>query len=173
MRYPSPLEQYKRSIVGGSHSKDLGLSGERIGFIALHPDCPGHDELIAGMAFCNRTMGFVNAPALIQRLVTHVQDCTVAVSDYQRKRDFLYENLTACGYSVIKPQGTFYIFPKSPIEDDVAFIRELQWEHHVLTSPGLCFGTPGYFRISYCVEDWTVEGCIDGFRKIAKKYKLC
>ena len=172
MRFPSPIEQYQRTIVAGSHSKDLGLSGERIGFIALHPECPGHDELIAGMAFCTRTLGFVNAPALIQRLVTKIQDATVAVSEYERKRNLLYDSLIKFGFSVIKPQGTFYIFPKSPIEDDVAFIRELQWEHHVLTSPGLCFGAPGYFRISYCVEDWVVDGSIEGLRKIARKYKL-
>jgi aspartate aminotransferase len=171
--YPSPLKYYTRSIIAGSHSKDLGLSGERIGFIVLHPECPQHDDLIGGMAFCNRTLGFVNAPAMIQRLVTKVQHATVAVSEYQRKRDFIYGHLVDMGYSVMKPQGTFYIFPKSPLEDDVAFIRELQWEHHVLTSPGLCFGAPGYFRISYSVEDWTLEGSIDGLRKIAKKYKLC
>jgi len=173
MEYPSPLKQYKRSIIAGSHSKDLGLSGERIGFIALHPECPQHDELMAGMAFCNRTLGFVNAPALIQRLVTKVQHATVAISEYQRMRDFIYGQLVDMGYSVIKPQGTFYIFPRSPIEDDVAFIRELQWDHHVLTSPGLCFGAPGYFRISYSVENWTLEGCIPGLRKMAEKYKLC
>jgi aspartate aminotransferase len=172
MVYSSPLKHYPRSIIAGSHSKDLGLSGERIGFIALHPECPQHDEMMDGMTFCNRTLGFVSAPALIQRLVTTVQDATVAVSEYQRKRDFIYGHLIDMGYSVIKPQGTFYIFPRSPLEDDVAFIRELQWEHHVITSPGLCFGAPGYFRISYSVEDWTLEGSIPGLAALAKKYKL-
>ncbi len=96
---------------------------------------------------------------------------TVPIAEYQRKRDFLYTNLSEMGYSVMKPQGTFYMFPKSPSEDDVAFVRELQ-QWGVLTVPGRGFGSLGYFRIAYCVGDKTLEGSLDGFRKAAHKFKL-
>jgi aspartate aminotransferase len=154
-----------------SHSKDLALPGERIGYIAVHPDCSDKQALIDGLIYCNRILGFVNAPALMQHLVRQLQAVTVSVAAYQKKRDFLYERLTAMGYSMMKPQGTFYMFPKSPLEDDVAFVRELQ-QFRVLVVPGQGFGTPGHFRISYCVDDHTLEGSLDGFRKVAKKFKL-
>jgi aspartate aminotransferase len=93
------------------------------------------------------------------------------VAEYQKKRDFLYEHLIGMGYSVVKPKGAFYIFPKSPLEDDVTFVRELQ-RLRVLTVPGSGFGTPGYFRASYCVADRTLEGSLAGFRKAAQEFKL-
>jgi aspartate aminotransferase len=170
-QYPSPLNHYLQTIIVTSHSKDLGLAGERIGYIALHPNCVDHDEMIDGFVFCNRTLGFINAPALMQRIVRHLQQSTVRVDEYQRKRDFLYDNLIRMGYSLTKPQGAFYMFPKSPLEDDVAFVRELQqWQ--VLTVPGTGFGSPGHFRISYCVDDRTLEGSLAGFRKASEKYTL-
>jgi aspartate aminotransferase len=171
-QYPSPLNHYPQTIIVTSHSKDLGLAGERIGYIALHPDCVDHDEMMDGFVFCNRTLGFINAPALMQRIVRHLQQSTVRVDEYQRKRDFLYDNLIRMGYSVSKPQGAFYMFPKSPLEDDVAFVRDLQNHWHVLTTPGSAFGTPGYFRISYTVDDKTLEGSMTGFRKVAEKFNL-
>ena len=172
LKYPSPLRHHLRSIIVTSHSKDLALPGERIGYIAVHPDYNGKEELLNGFIFCNRTLGYVNAPALAQHLVRKLQQVTVSLAEYQKKRDFLYSHLTGLGYSVIKPQGAFYMFPKSPLEDDVAFVRELQqWQ--VLTVPGCGFGTPGYFRISYCVDDRTLEGSLTGFRKAAQKFNLC
>ncbi len=169
IKYPSPLCHHLRSIIVTSHSKDLALPGERIGYIAAHPEYNGKEELLNGFIFCNRTLGYVNAPALAQHLVRHLQQVTVSVAAYRKKRDFLYESLTGMGYSVIKPQGAFYMFPRSPLEDDVAFVRELQqWQ--VLTVPGRGFGTPGYFRISYCVDDRTLEGAITGFQKAARKF---
>jgi aspartate aminotransferase len=107
----------------------------------------------------------------MQRLVSHLQDVTIPVSKYQQKRDFLYHHLIEMGYSVIKPQGAFYMFPRSPLEDDVAFVRELQ-QWRVLTAPGCGFGSPGYFRIAYCVEDKVLEGSLEGFRQTAQKFKL-
>ena len=164
-------QHYADSVVVTSYSKDLALPGERIGYLAIHPDCAQKEELVDGFIYCNRTLGFVNAPALMQHIVQKLQGVSVSVADYQRKRDFLYRNLTEMGYSVVKPQGAFYMFPKSPIEDDIAFIRELlQWK--VLTTPGQGFGTPGYFRICYCLDDRTIEGSMAGFRKVAEKYKL-
>ena len=171
LKYPSPLLHHTSTIVVTSHSKDLALPGERIGYIAVHPECAEKQELIDGLIYANRVLGFVNAPALLQRLVQNMQSVTVSIADYQKKRNFLYENLTEMGYSVNKPQGAFYMFPKTPIEDDVAFVRELQ-EYKVLTVPGRGFGTPGYFRLAYCVTDETLAGSLEGFRKVAKKYKM-
>ncbi|MFC1953341.1 pyridoxal phosphate-dependent aminotransferase [Chloroflexota bacterium] len=170
-KYPTPLHYYSQSIIVTSHSKDLALPGERIGYIAVHPDCKQREELINGFIFCNRILGYINAPALMQNIVRHLQPVTVSVADYQRKRDFLYERLVKLGYSVQKPQGAFYMFPKSPMEDDVAFVRELQqWK--VMTVPGRGFGTPGFFRISYCVDDWTLEGALSGLQQVAQKFSL-
>lgn len=171
LAYPQVFPHYENTIVVTSHAKDLALPGERIGYIAVNPNCPDREELANGLTFCNRTLGFVNAPALMQHVVQGLQGVSVDATDYQRKRDFLYSQLTELGYSVVKPQGAFYLFPKSPIEDDVAFVDALQ-EWNVLTVPGRGFGTPGHFRISYCVEDWVLEGAIDGFTKAAEKFGL-
>ncbi len=167
--YPQVFPHYERTIVVNSHAKDLGLPGERIGHIAIHPDYSGKAELFDGMVFCNRVLGFVNAPALMQRVVRAVQQATVDVGEYQRKRDFLYNNLTDMGYSVVKPQGAFYLFPRSPLPDDEAFVAALQ-EYNVLVVPGKGFGTPGHFRISYCLEDKVLEGAMDGFARAAEQY---
>ena len=172
LTYPPVFPHHRQTIVATSHSKDLALPGERIGYIAVHPECSQHDELMGGLIFCNRVLGFVNAPALMQHIVRVLQNVTVSVAEYQKKRDFLYSRLAEMGYSVTKPQGAFYMFPKSPLEDDVAFVTELrQW--NVLTVPGRGFGLPGYFRISYCVDDRTLEGSMAGFKKTAQKFKLC
>jgi aspartate aminotransferase len=110
-------------------------------------------------------LGFVNAPALIQRAVRNVQEVSVDIDQYQRKRDFLYKELTRIGYSVVKPQGAFYFFPKSPTEDDVEFANKLA-EKRVLVVPGRGFGAPGYFRLSYCVPDNVIQGSIAGFEEV-------
>jgi len=172
LKYPSPLNFHRHSIIATSHSKDLSIPGERIGYVALHPDSSHHDEMITGFVFCTRVLGFINAPAFMQNVVRNLQDVTIPVSEYQRHRDFIYSNLARMGYKVNKPQGAFYIFPKCPIEDDVAFVHELQQEHHVLTVPGVAFGTPGYFRLVYCVDDRTLECSMPGLEALAKKYKL-
>jgi aspartate aminotransferase len=163
LEYPPIFEHHIRSIVATSHSKDLALPGERIGFIAVHPEYADRGELVDGLTFCNRTLGFVNAPALMQHIVKNLQAVTVDVAKYQAQRDFLYDSLTDIGYQVVKPQGAFYMFPKSPIDDEVVFTGELR-KHRVLVVPGRGFGAPGYFRISYCVSDATLEGSLSGFR---------
>ena len=169
LSYPQVFPHYQRTIVVNSHAKDLGLPGERIGYIAVHPDYPNKGELVDGMIFCTRTLGFVNAPALMQHLVRALQGVKVDAGEYQRKRDFLYTRLTEMGYSVVRPQGAFYLFPKSPLPDDTVFVDALQ-EWNVLTVPGRGFGTPGHFRISYCVDDWVLEGAMEGFAKAAEKF---
>ena len=169
---PYVFQYHPRTIVATSFSKDLAVPGERIGYIAVNPEYDGRGELINGLVFCNRVLGFVNAPALMQHVVRGLQDVSVDVGQYVRKRDLLYNGLVEMGYSMAKPTGAFYIFPRSPIEDDVAFVKELQ-KHNVLVVPGKGFGAPGYFRISYCVEDWVIEGSLAGFRAAAKQFGLC
>jgi aspartate aminotransferase len=172
MKYPSPLNFHRHSIIATSHSKDLSIPGERIGYIALHPECDNHDDMIKGMVFCTRVLGFINAPAFMQNVVKHCQNVTINVGEYQRHRDFIYNNLKKFGYTVNKPQGAFYIFPRCPIPDDVAFVHELQHDYHVLTVPGVAFGAPGYFRLVYCVDDALLEKCMPGLEALSKKYHL-
>ncbi len=161
--YPHIFGHHRRSVVATSHSKDLALPGERIGFIAVNPGYTEKEELINALTFCNRTLGFVNAPALMQHIVKNLQSVTVDVGAYEAQRDFMHEALTEIGYQVIKPQGAFYMFPKAPIDDDVEFTGTLR-ENRVLVVPGSGFGGPGHFRISYCVSDRTLEGSLPGFR---------
>ncbi len=169
---PRILNHYPHNIVVTSYSKDLSLPGERIGYAAVHPDCIQREELVSGLIYCNRILGYVNAPALMQNIIRKLQNVTVSMSEYRKKRDFLYNNLTRMGYSIVKPQGAIYMFPKAPIEDDVAFVKELG-ESLVLTVPGSTFGIPGHFRIAYCYNDRTLEGSLDGFQKVARKFNLC
>ena len=164
LEYPHIFQHHIRSIVATSHSKDLALPGERIGYIAAHPEYQDTPELMEGLIFCNRTLGFVNAPALMQNIVSKLQSVTVDIGEYQSKRDFMYGELTEIGYDLVKPQGAFYMFPKSPIEDDVKFVADLQ-EYNVLVVPGRGFGMPGHFRISFCVTDATLSGSIPGFKE--------
>lgn len=171
LTYPFVFRYHVHSLVATSHSKDLALPGERIGYIAVNPECEDREELVDALTFCTRTLGFVNAPALMQRIVGRLQGVTIDVKQYQRKRDFLYSNLIELGYTMIKPQGAFYMFPRSPIEDEVVFIKELQ-KHNVLAVPGSGFGRPGHFRISYCVDDRTIEGALEGFRAAARHFGL-
>jgi len=168
---PIVFRYYPNAIRVTSHSKDLSLPGERIGYIGVSPLCQEVDELISAFVFANRTLGFVNAPALMQRLVAPLQRNSVNVRIYEEKRDLFYHSLKKFGYEVIKPQGAFYLFPKTPIEDDVAFIKELQ-SKRILTVPGRGFGKPGYFRIAYAVDNEVIEKALPGFKEIAEKYGL-
>ena len=167
LSYPHVFPFYRQTIVATSHSKDLALPGERIGYIAVNPAYEEREELVGGCTFSTRILGFVNAPALMQRVVAHLQQTTVDVLDYQRKRDMLYNALTGLGYQVPRPQGAFYMFPRSPVADELVFINELL-QYNVLVVPGRGFGAPGSFRLSYCVEDWVLEGALEGFTKAAR-----
>lgn len=169
--YPHVFQFHHASLVATSHSKDLALPGERIGYIAVNPGYAGKRELVDALIHCNRTLGFVSAPALMQRIVQTLQGVTVDVAQYRKKRDVLYGGLRQLGFDVVEPGGAFYLFPKSPLPDDVAF-ADLMQRHRVLVVPGRGFGTPGHFRLSYCVEDWTLEGALNGFRAAAKELGL-
>lgn len=167
---PPIYPAHARSVVATSFSKNLALPGERIGYIAVNPACPDASTLVDAFTYCNRVLGFVNAPALMQWLVKDALDVTVDVGWYERKRDYLYKELTGMGYELVKPEGAFYAFPASPIPDDVAFVQELlKW--NVLVTPGTGFGAPGFFRISFCLEDWVLEGAMEGFREAIKVHK--
>jgi aspartate aminotransferase len=171
LTYPEIYPHHPNTITVTSHAKDLALPGERIGYIAVNPECADLNDLISGLSFTTRTLGFVNAPALMQRVIVKLQGVTIEMSQYERKRNFLCDHLMAMGYQLVKPQGAFYIFPKTPIADDVAFVKALQAKN-ILTVPGRGFGTPGHFRIAYCVEDRTIERSMHGFRAVAKEFGL-
>ncbi|GAB4262663.1 MAG: pyridoxal phosphate-dependent aminotransferase [Thermoleophilia bacterium] len=166
---PPVMSAYTNTIVTTSYSKDLSLSGERIGFLAVHPDIPEVGRLMAGLVMANRILGFVNAPALMQRAVARLQGVKVDVGFYQRNRDVLWHELQEAGFTVPRPDGAFYLFPKAPTDDDVAFVRELQ-ERLVLVVPGSGFGGPGHFRISYCVSHATVDGALPILRDVGRRH---
>jgi aspartate aminotransferase len=159
---PSVLKAYANSIVAYSYSKTLSLPGERIGYIAVNPKIHESDNLINALILCTRIMGFVHAPALMQRIVARLQNVAVDVKVYQKKRDLLCTGLAKAGYKFEKPQGAFYLFVKSPIPDDVEFVKVLL-KKNILTVPGSGFGGPGYFRIAYCVDDATIINSVQGF----------
>lgn len=153
---PDVFNIYEDTITITSHSKDLALPGERIGYICASPLIKNLKPLMDAMIFSNRILGFINAPALMQRLVGRFQQNSISVLDYQNKRDAIYNILVESGFDVIRPMGAFYIFPRSPAPDDIAFVRELQ-KHHILAVPGVGFGKPGYFRLAYCVDMDIIE----------------
>lgn len=153
-----------RSIVATSWSKSLAIPGERIGYLALSPRLPEAAELFEACTFTSRVLGFVNAPALWQWVVAEVGDLVIDVAPYREKRDLMYEGLTRIGYRCVKPQGAFYVFPRAPIDDDVAFVRLLAQEG-VLVVPGSGFGMPGHIRISLTVERDTVVRALPAFER--------
>jgi aspartate aminotransferase len=165
---PDVFSIYEDTLSVTSHSKDLALPGERIGYITASPRVTNLKPLMDAMIFSNRILGFINAPALMQRLVGRFQKNSVDVLDYQKKRDTLYNILIDAGLSVVKPMGAFYIFPKSPIPDDIAFVRELQ-KHRVLAVPGVGFGTPGHFRLAYCIPMDVIERSRKSFLELGLK----
>ncbi|MEN6467781.1 MAG: pyridoxal phosphate-dependent aminotransferase [Smithella sp.] len=170
LKVPSILKAYQNSIIAYSYSKTLSLPGERIGYIAVHPKIHDADDLVNALILCTRIMGFVNAPALMQRIVAKLQHVTVDVDIYQKKRDLLCQGLAKAGYQFTKPQGAFYLFVKSPMPDDVKFVHMLL-QKNILVVPGSGFGSPGYFRIAFCVEDATIINSMDGFAAAIRECK--
>lgn len=168
---PNVFPLIESSIIVTSHSKDLALPGERIGYLAVNPRMATAMQFIEGAVFCNRTLGFVNAPALMQRLVAGLQNVSVDSAAYQAKRDLLYNHLTGLGFAMVKPDGAFYLFPQSPIKDDVEFVKLAQ-KHHLLLVPGSGFGAPGYFRIAYCVDQGMIERSLPAWTALAQEIGL-
>jgi aspartate aminotransferase len=160
---------YKQSIIVSSYSKDLSIPGERIGWLAVNPAIDDVEELMSGIILCNRILGYVNAPALMQRAIERLQGLSVDIDLYQHKRDALCGGLAKLGYDFITPKGTFYLFPRAPGGDDMRFVQDLQKEL-VLVVPGSGFGCPGHFRIAFCVDDATIVRSMKGFERAIKKY---
>jgi len=171
MHVPNIFPLIESSLIVTSHSKDLALPGERIGYLAANPRMATVMQFMEGAVFCNRTLGFVNAPALMQRLVSGLQDVSVDVEAYQAKRDLFCDNLQRLGFSMVKPDGAFYLFPKSPLADDVEFVKLAQ-KHHILLVPGSGFGAPGYFRIAYCVDKGMIERSMPAWKQLAAEVGL-
>jgi aspartate aminotransferase len=162
--YPHPSKYYEDCITITSHSKDLSLAGERIGHLVISPRCQARAELRQAVVFCNRILGFVNANALMQRVVARLMGTTVDVAVYQRRRDLLCDALASFGYDFHRPEGAFYLFPRSPIADDGAFCDHLL-KQNVIVVPGAGFGRSGHFRISYAVEESVIERSLPAFEQ--------
>jgi aspartate aminotransferase len=168
---PNIFPLIESSVIVTSHSKDLALPGERIGYLAANPRMATSGLFMEGAVFSNRVLGFVNAPALMQRLVAKLQDESVDISAYQAKRDLLVGELGNMGFRIVKPDGAFYLFPESPLKDDVEFVKLAQ-KHHILLVPGAGFGAPGFFRIAYCFDIEMIERSLPAWRALAKEVGL-
>lgn len=163
------LSKYVNAFVINSYSKSLSLPGERIGYIAVNPQMEGHDLIMGGLNLCNRILGFVNAPALMQRIVAQLNNASVDVDSYKKRRDMLMKGLKDAGYEFSNPEGAFYLFVKAPGGDDVSFVKHLQ-TYNILAVPGVGFGGPGYFRLAYCVSEKTIVNSIPKFEEAIKKF---
>lgn len=168
---PSIFPCYEHSIVATSYSKDLAIPGERIGYIAISPRHGDHELLTVGTVLSLRVLGFVNAPALMQRMLPLAGDACVDLEPYRRNRDLLYNHLIKIGFSCVKPEGAFYLFPRCPIEDDLAFVAAAQ-ELNLLLVPGSGFGMPGFFRLCYCFETEMIERSLPVFTRLADQFQL-
>ncbi|MFO7610918.1 MAG: pyridoxal phosphate-dependent aminotransferase [Clostridia bacterium] len=168
-RLPVVFRIFENAIVVNSYSKSLALPGERIGYVAVSPKLKQNGLLMEAIVFNNRTLGFVNAPAIVQRIVAKAIDAAVDPGIYMERRDILYNHLTSLGFECQKPEGAFYLFVKSPVENEMDFV-EAALRHNVLVVPGRGFGRPGYFRIAFCVGLDTIKGSLQAFDKIAKEY---
>jgi aspartate aminotransferase len=168
---PSVFGIYPESMVVYSYSKDLALPGERIGYIAVSPETADRGLVLQGIAIATRILGFVNAPALMQRVLPLVGDAMVELDTYEKNRSLLYDHLIHIGFECVKPEGAFYLFPKSPVENDVEFVQEAQ-KLNLLLTPGTGFGKSGYFRIAYCFETEVIKRSLPLFSKLAEQYEL-
>ena len=160
---PAPASHYPRSIVLSSYSKDISIPGERLGYIAVHPDLPEQRIVLAAMTTLNRTLGFVNAPGLVQRIIARCRDALCNVQFYRDNCDLLCNALSDYGYELARPNGALYAFPKTPIPDDAAFVEQLL-EQRILAVPGRGFGRAGHMRLCFCVARKTIEGALPGFK---------
>ena len=156
------------AAVLGSFSKSLSLAGERVGYLAVHPDMPDGDTLVSAVTLTNRTLGFVNAPVLGQRLASRLLDETVDLATYDRRRRLMAKVLEEAGVSFVMPRGAFYFFPKAPGGDDLRFVEALQ-DELILAVPGRGFGMAGHIRLSCSVDEAIIARSADGFRRAVEK----
>lgn len=168
---PYLTKYYNNTVVGYSYSKSLSLPGERIGYLVIPDEADGSEELISAATIANRTLGCVNAPSLIQKVVAKCVDAKTDLAAYDKNRQALYNGLKECGFECIKPQGAFYLFVKSPVEDEKAFC-EASKKYNILMVPGSSFACPGYVRLAYCVSYETIVNSLPEFNKLAAEYGL-
>lgn len=168
---PYLTKYYNNTVVGYSYSKSLSLPGERIGYLVIPDEADGSEELISAATIANRTLGCVNAPSLIQKVVAKCVDAKTDLAAYDKNRQALYNGLKECGFECIKPQGAFYLFVKSPVEDEKAFC-EAGKKYNILMVPGSSFACPGYVRLAYCVTYETIVNSLPEFKKLAAEYGL-
>lgn len=168
---PYLTKYYNNTVVGYSYSKSLSLPGERIGYLLIPDEADGSEELISAATIANRTLGCVNAPSLIQKVVAKCVDAKTDLAAYDKNRQALYNGLKECGFECIKPQGAFYLFVKSPVEDEKAFC-EAGKKYNILMVPGSSFACPGYVRLAYCVSYETIVNSLPEFKKLAAEYGL-
>jgi len=154
--FVSPARVFEHGVLTYSFSKSHSVPGERIGYLAVNPDCPGVDELVAGISLSNRILGFTNAPSLWQFVMARCLDALVELEPLRRSRDRLHEALVRNGYELDLPEGTFYLFPRTPGGDDEAFVKKAA-EELLLLVPGGTFGCEGRFRLAYCVDERTID----------------
>ena len=171
VQVPYLTKYYANTIVGYSYSKSLSLPGERIGYLVIPDEADGSAELIAAAAIANRTIGSVNAPSLMQKVIARCVDAEVDVAAYDRNRLALYNGLKKLGFECIKPQGAFYLFVKSPVADEKVFC-EAGKKYNILMVPGSSFACPGYVRLAYCVSYETIVNSLPQFAKLAKEFGL-
>lgn len=168
---PSVLKIFRNSLIGYSYSKSLSLPGERIGYVAVNDKIEQVSKLINALVFANRSLGFVNAPALFQRVIGESLDAAVDVNIYRERRDILYNHLTSLGFECVKPEGAFYLFPKCPIED-VAELKNRALEHKIILVPGTGFGSPKNFRLAYCCSIDSIKRSLPAWTALAEEIGL-
>lgn len=170
IKVPYLTKYYDNTIVGYSFSKSLSLPGERIGYLVIPNEVVDFSDMIEAATIANRILGFVNAPSLMQRVISKCLDVEIDVSIYNINRELLYEALVDYGFTVVKPEGAFYLFVKALEEDDIAFSNRAK-KYNLLIVPGSSFACPGYCRIAYCVDKKTIERSLPAFKQLAEEYK--
>ncbi len=166
---PYLTKYYANTIVGYSFSKSLSLPGERIGYLVIPDEAADSGDLIAAASVATRILGFVNAPTLQQKMVVKCLNEQTDISYYDRNREALYNGLSECGFTCIKPEGAFYLFVKSPVENEKEFCEAAK-KYNILIVPGTSFGCPGYVRMAYCVSYETIVNSLPKFKELAKEY---
>lgn len=166
---PYLTKYYNNTIIGYSYSKSLSLPGERIGYLVISDEVADSDDVKSAANVATRILGFVNAPTLQQKVVAKCINEKTDLTFYNRNRETLYNGLIDCGFECIKPQGAFYLFVKSPVENEKAFCEEAK-KLHILMVPGSSFACPGYVRLAYCVSYETIVNSLPKFQELAKKY---
>lgn len=166
---PYLTKYYDNTIVGYSYSKSLSLPGERIGYLVIPDEVADSEDMLSAANVANRILGFVNAPTLQQKIVKACLNEKTDISYYDRNREALYNGLKECGFDCIKPEGAFYLFVKSPVENEKEFC-EAGKKYNILMVPGSSFACPGYVRLAYCVSYETIVNSLPKFAELAKEY---